>query len=54
MTFYSKSCEALKDSGPTVKLMKKVDNLISAMMSRTPVGALKIEENNAAYKVRSM
>lgn len=43
--------EDLVDCGSTVAFMKRIDSLISAMMSRTPLQALSID--NKQYKVSS-
>lgn len=41
MMTWQNDCTELRDCGPTIKFIERVDNLVKAMSSRTPESALR-------------
>ncbi|XP_044594965.1 putative mediator of RNA polymerase II transcription subunit 24 isoform X1 [Cotesia glomerata] len=50
MSMYKDECYELHDCEPTIALMEKVDNVITAMNSRTPENALRPDTNCSMRK----
>lgn len=51
MVAWQNECIELRDCGPTVRFMERVDNLIKAMSSRTPETGVQPKEECPRRKV---
>lgn len=49
MDLYKEKDERLKDSGPIIAFIKRINKVIVAMTSRSPIGALK--PDSESFKV---
>lgn len=45
------NCESLQDCDATIDFISRIHKLIKAMMSRTPVDALRTNDTNSAKMV---